>query len=61
MDFGTGTTFDFFQDFGKHADDRDRLNSFVKAGAILWAVALSMWADIPSGPLALVVSSANNT
>ena len=35
----------------------DKLNSLVTTGAFVSDVALSMWAEMPSGPLAFVTSS----
>ena len=46
-----------FHMVGKQADLMDRLNSSVIDGAILGATAFSILAEIPSGPLDLVVSS----
>ena len=42
-----------FHSFGNLPKMRERLKSFVMAGAILYAVDLSILADILSGPLAL--------
>ena len=56
-----GTTCDSFQALGNCPDDMDKLKSLVIEGAIEWAVLLSIRADIPSGPLALDVSSDCNS
>ena len=56
--------FDNFQSEGKWPLDRERLNSLCKDGDIEWAVFLSMWEEIPSGPedvLTLRESSSFNT
>ena len=45
-----------FHAFGNFPVVRERLKSLAKGEAILLAVALSMKADMPSGPLALLVS-----
>jgi len=57
FDLGTGTILAIFHMVGKQADAIDRLNSLVTDGAILEATALSILAEIPSGPLDLAVSS----
>ena len=56
VDFGTGTTTD---DFAALVNDPvliDKLNSLVTTGIIAAAVALSIRAEMPSGPLAFVTS-----
>ncbi len=55
-----GTIKDFFQRDGMVPVVRDRLKSLVIEGAILYAVFLSILADIPSCPLALDESKAAN-
>ena len=47
---------DIFAACGNVPVFRERLNSLVTTGVIVTAVALSMWAEIPSGPLAFVTS-----
>ena len=49
---------DFFQARGMFPVDMDRLNSLVRDGAILGTVYFSILVDIPSGPLAFVMSRA---
>ena len=46
---------------GNCPDDMDKFKNFVIEGAIEWAVLLSIRADIPSDPLALVVLSDCNS
>ena len=46
----TGVMFEDFQSEGKRPLDRERLNSLCRDGDIEWAVFLSMWEEIPSGP-----------
>ena len=53
VDLGIGTTLAAFHSLGKWPFAMDRLKIFVKEGAMLSDVALSMRAEIPSGPLAL--------
>ena len=48
---------ELFQALGTLPSFKDRLKSIVTAGAILYAVNLSILAEMPSGPLDLVVSS----
>ena len=55
-DFGIGIMNDIFAACGNVPVFRKRLNSLVTTGVIVTAVALSMWAEIPSGPLAFVTS-----
>ncbi len=55
-DFGTGTTEEIFQLAGKRPSGLKMLNSLVRDVAMLCAVHLSILADIPSGPQALLVS-----
>ena len=45
-----------FHAFGNFPVVRERLKSLANGEAILLAVALSMKADMPSGPLALLVT-----
>ena len=45
-----------FHIFGNLPFDKERVKSLASGKAILLAVALSMKAEIPSGPVALVVS-----
>ena len=56
VDFGTGTTTVDFAAWGNDPVLIDKLNSFVTTGVIAVAVALSIRAEMPSGPLALVTS-----
>ena len=56
---GIGTTRDVFQLEGKKQLVIDRLKSLTSTGAKLHATPLSIFAEIPSGPLDLVVSSAS--
>ena len=49
MDFGIGIMNDIFAACGNVPVFRERLNSLVTTGVIVTAVALSMWAEIPSG------------
>ena len=56
-----GLTAETFHSFGRAPCLIDLLKRRVTPGAIEWTVALSMVADIPSGPLALVVSSESNS
>ncbi len=53
---GIGTTLDIFHAAGNWPVVIERLNSLQSEGAILVAVALSILADMPSGPLLLVTS-----
>lgn len=57
---GIGTMEDVFHALGKLPDRIDAFISFVIPGAMLTAVCFNMVADMPSGPLDLVVSSANS-
>ena len=52
-----GTTEDSFHLLGSLPDIIDLLNNLVICGAMLYTVDLSIVAEIPSDPLALVVSS----
>ena len=61
LPFGIGTTEEVFHSFGTSPSLIDLLNSIVSPLAILVAVALSMVAEISSGPLALVVSSESSS
>ena len=54
-----GTTEDSFHLLGSLPDIIDLLNNLVICGAMLYTVDLSIVAEIPSDPLALVVSSDN--
>ena len=56
MDFGIGIMNDIFAACGNIPVFRERLNSLVTTGVIVTAVALSTWAEIPSGPLTFVTS-----
>ena len=56
IDLGMGVTTDIFAAFGNVPVFRERLNKLVTVGVIVTAVALSMRAEIPSGPLAFVTS-----
>ena len=47
--FGTGTTSDDFTVQGNDPVVIDKLNSLVTTGAIVAAIALSMWAEMPCG------------
>ena len=49
-----GQSFAIFHISGNFPDARERLNNGAKGGAMLLAVAFSMKADMPSGPLALL-------
>ena len=60
FDLGTGTILAIFHMVGKQVNAIDRLNSLVIDLAILEATAFSILAEIPSGPLDLVVSSRFN-
>ena len=53
---GIGTIEDVFQALGKLPDRMEAFMSFVIPGAMLTAVCFNMVADMPSGPLDLVVS-----
>ena len=57
FNLGTGTTFASFHADGKQADLIDMLKRLVTDGAMLEATAFNILAEMPSGPLALVVSS----
>ena len=57
VDFGTGTTLAVFHILGNFPVANERVNSFARGEAILLAVDFSIWADIPSRPLALFVST----
>ena len=50
-----------FHSTGNSPTSSEILNSLVTAGAILVAVSLSIFAEIPSAPLALVTSSASRS
>ena len=52
-----GTTPANFHISGNFPVERDNLKSVANGRAMLLAVAFSMWADIQSGPLALLMSS----
>lgn len=54
--FGIGVMNYIFAAGGKARVFKERLNSLVTTGVIVASVALSMWAKIPSGPLAFVTS-----
>ena len=49
-----GTMFAFFHIVGNLPFDSERVKSLASENAMLFAVVLSMKAEIPSGPLALV-------
>ena len=59
-DLGTGTTLANFQASGKVPDVSDKLNRWVRLGAIDVAVPLSILAEISSGPVDLVMSRLNS-
>ena len=54
--FGIGTIVDLFHIICSRQRERDRLKSLVTDGVMLVAVNFSILADIPSGPLDLLVS-----
>ena len=51
----TGVILEDFQSEGKRPLDRERLNSLCRDGDIEWAVFLSMWEDILSGPVNVLI------
>ena len=57
VDFGTGTTTDDFAAWGNEPVLIDKFKSLVTTGAFAAAVALSMWSEMPSAPLAFVTFS----
>ena len=56
LDLGIETMPADFHIFGNLPFDKERVKSLASGKALLLAIALSMKAEIPSGPVALVVS-----
>ena len=49
-DFGMGTIKEFFQSEGTRPKDRDKFKIFLRGETIEWAVCLSLWVEMKSGP-----------